>query len=275
MYRATDRVTLVDKVMELQDGLVAEATGGDFPGGETSTGEYVNGKTRYASLRNELLLAPETRDHLPDFVRKCVSLSDFLQFINDELEDYSARRHLLWDSFRPLISALKGVPLAPADTTITSRIESLGFHTVITNTWYKALARRNDDPEGAITAAVTLLEAVCKHLIIEARLLVLDYEKDKLDKATLPQLYAQCAEALNLAPDSHTEKSFKTILGNCQSVVGGLAHLRNKVSDAHSHGQHQVKPASRHAELAVNLAGSMAAFLAATWVEKRDEDLPF
>jgi hypothetical protein len=266
MFKATNRVTLVDKVMELQDGLVAEVTGGDFPGNETDTdGEFVQGEIRYEKLRYELVRAPETYSQLPDFVRKYVSLAACGQFIRGQVEGYSARRHFLWDSFRPLISALKGDPLAPADTTITSRLESLEAHTV-TDTWHKALARRNDDPEGAVTAARTLLETVCKHIIEE-----MGQACD--ENADLPKLYTQCAKALNLAPDKHTEKSFKTILGNCKSIVGELAHLRNNIGDAHGHGQRQVKPASRHAELAVNLAGSLAAFLVATWVEKRDERL--
>lgn len=264
MFSATNRVTLVDKVMELQDGLVAEATGGDFPGAETGTDrEFVEGKTRYSNLRHELVIAPETGSWLPDFVRKSSSLQDFKAFIRGEIEDYSARRRFLWDSFGPLISALKGDPLAPAGITITSRLELLKAHTVAV-TWYKALARRADDPEGAITAARTLLESVCKHLIEE-----MGQTCD--EKADLPKLYGQCAKALKLAPDRHTEESFQRILGSCQSVVRELAHLRNKISDAHGHGRQQVKPASRHAELAVNLAGSLAAFLVATWVDKKNE----
>jgi hypothetical protein len=47
-------------------------------------------------------------------------------------------------------------------------------------------------------------------------------------------------------------------------VVEGLGALRNRLSDAHGQGKRPVKPASRHAELAVNLAGATAVFLAAT-----------
>ena len=114
MFRGRNDATLVDKVTELQDGLVAEATGGDFPGSETGIGdEFVEGKIRYSKLRNELVFAPEADSWLPDFVRKCFSLQDFREFIRGEIEDSSARRHFLWDSFRPLISALRGDPLAP------------------------------------------------------------------------------------------------------------------------------------------------------------------
>ena len=50
----------------------------------------------------------------------------------------------------------------------------------------------------------------------------------------------------------------------CTSVVEGLGALRNRLSDAHGQGKSGVKPASRHAELAVNLAGALAVFMLAT-----------
>ena len=81
----------------------------------------------------------------------------------------------------------------------------------------------------------------------------------------LPKLYTTAAECLHLAPSQHTEKVFKSILGNCQSIVGNLAGLRNKLGDSHGQGKRHVKPQERHAELAVNLAGSMAMFLVSTW----------
>jgi Abortive infection C-terminus len=38
---------------------------------------------------------------------------------------------------------------------------------------------------------------------------------------------------------------------------------------AHGKGRLPVKPKARHAELAVNLAGTMAMFLISTWVERK------
>ncbi|WP_215352083.1 abortive infection family protein [Sphingopyxis soli] len=70
--------------------------------------------------------------------------------------------------------------------------------------------------------------------------------------------------SLKLAPDDHSEQVFKQILGSCQQFVEQLGALRNKLSDAHG-GRRKTKPASRRAELAVNLAGSMATFLVSTW----------
>jgi hypothetical protein len=49
---------------------------------------------------------------------------------------------------------------------------------------------------------------------------------------------------------------------NCRQqadlIVVDHAHVRNTVSDAHGRGREYIRLAPRHAELAVNLAGSLA-----------------
>lgn len=156
-------------------------------------------------------------------------------------------------AIRPFES-IRGAPPDSAISETLSAFDEEYVHTV----WQKALDRRSSDPEGAITSARTLLETVCKQ-IIEASGSTFD-EKDDL-----PELYKSAATVLNLAPDQHTEKVFKAILGSCQNVVNSLGTLRNRLSDAHGRGRKPVRPQPRHAELAVNLAGAMATFLVSTW----------
>ena len=48
-------------------------------------------------------------------------------------------------------------------------------------------------------------------------------------------------------------------------INNGLGTLRNKHGDAHRAGSRSIKPKPRHAELAVNLAGTMAIFLVQTY----------
>jgi len=151
----------------------------------------------------------------------------------------------------------------PADELISETIASFD-ETGVHEAWQKALDRRSSDPEGAITAAKTLLETVCKHIIEDGD------GPHYGDNDDLPKLYNLAAEQLNLAPNQHTETVFKSILGNCQAVVGLLSSLRNRLGDAHGKGRLPVKPKARHAELTVNLAGTMAMFLISTWVERKD-----
>lgn len=131
----------------------------------------------------------------------------------------------------------------------------------IQESWRKSLDRIPTDPEGAITAARTVLESVCKHILDESGV---EYG----DNADLPKLYGLTSKELNLAPSQHTEDAFKKILGGAHSVVDGLANLRNRLGDAHGQGKRQVKPLTRHAELAVNMAGGVSSFLLATFEAK-------
>ncbi len=152
------------------------------------------------------------------------------------------------------------MPVAAGSLSAAERLDS----DYVRELWEKASERVEHDPDGAVTAARTLIEAVCKAILDEANLEDADGEK-------LPSLYSKVAAELNLAPSSHSEQQFKQILGGCQTVVEGLAGIRNRYSDSHARRRRGVRPAPRDAELAVNLAGSMASFLAATWQRRKAE----
>jgi hypothetical protein len=152
---------------------------------------------------------------------------------------------------------------SPADVAISSALERFDPDQVHAR-WTAALDRRTGDPAGAITLARTLLEDVCRWLLD-------DLGETASDQDDLPSLYRKLSKALKLAPDDHSEQVFRQILGSCQSVVESLGALRNKLGDAHGGGPRRARPAARHAELAVNLAGSMATFLVATWEARKAE----
>jgi hypothetical protein len=242
--------TRLDKVRQLQDIFIAEATGGDASDDE------------YSKLRLELLRDNAVRDLLPQSVKTCDELSKFWGFIKSKFGTYQERRLFIWEEFSPLISSLEqNIILAhPADNDISAILVNFDTEKVHI-AWQKALERRNEDPEAAITMARTLIESVCKHILDEAGV-------SHSDKDDLSKLYKETAKQLNMAPEQHQEEVFKQILGGCQTVIQGLGTLRNKLSDAHGKGKKAVKPSPRHAALAVNLAGSMAAFLVAAWEER-------
>lgn len=244
MYDSNIPTDEVERAQLLQNLLIAQATGGT-----TDNGDYVE-------LRRHFLNDPLTKSLVPQCVRVCRDLASFWGWIKFEAPTYADRRTIIWRSFQPLLDYLEGKGTAPLDRLTSETLESFdasGVHAV----WQKALTRRQNDPEGAITAARTLLETVCKHVLDE---LGVSYgEKDDL-----PKLYSEASKALNIAPSQHTEEVFKQVLGGCTSVVIGLGTLRNRISDSHGQGKRPVKPAPRHAELAVNLSGAMATFLVET-----------
>lgn len=152
---------------------------------------------------------------------------------------------------------------SPADAAIAETLKAFDPND-IHGRWEAAMKRRETEPAGAITLARTLLEDVCKWIIHEAG-------EDWAENDDLPVLYRKLAKILKLAPDDHTEQVFRQILGSCQSIVESLGSLRNKLGDAHSIGPRRARPAARHAELAVNLSGTMATFLVSTWKARREQ----
>jgi hypothetical protein len=236
---------LYEQVVSLQNLLIAQATGHAEHGGN------------YTVLRQVVLSQTSLESLVPSFLRTCRTLGQFWEFIKGEYGTYAERRKFIWAAFHPLLEVLERGGPSPSDSAVSKAIETFDS-APIQSAWSKALDRRSTDPEGAITAARTLLESVCKHILDEARI---EYG----DGPDLTKLYRLTAEHLKLAPSQHTEQVFKQILGGCTAVVEGLGALRNRLSDSHGKGKVGAKPAARHAELAVNLAGSLAMFLLTTY----------
>lgn len=238
---------LSERIEILQNLLIAEATGGAGDANE------------YRALREEITEHPLLKDIAPRFLRTCRTTAQFWQFIKYEYKSYAERRQFIWDSFRPLFERIEGAKAAPSDQSVAIAMEKFDAETVH-RLWTKAMERRETDSEGAITLARTLLESICKHILDERKVA---YQND----SDLPALYKLVAKSLNLSPSQHSETIFKQILGGCTAVVEGLGALRNRLSDAHGQGKRPVKPAPRHAEFAVNLAGAVAMFLVTTHQE--------
>ncbi|OAI05467.1 abortive phage resistance protein [Methylomonas methanica] len=235
---------LHEQALSLQNLLISHATGNAEDDGE------------FLRLRQVVLSQPSIDAVVPRFVKTCRNLAQFWQFIKVEYGTYAERRQFIWNEFRPMLEVLERSGLAPSDGVVSFAIEKFDSSNVQA-AWSKALDRRSTDPEGAITAARSLLESVCKHILD-------DVNVEYGDAPDLTRLYRLTAEQLKLAPSQHTEQVFKQILGGCTAVVEGLGALRNRLSDSHGKGKVAAKPASRHAELAVNLAGALALYLLAT-----------
>lgn len=242
--------TLLDKAIRFKNELTAFSTGHDFAGGDEAYGE----------ARALFCTSSSTKKFVPDFVRRNMDLGSFWQWIKYERSTYAERRLLLNDAFFPLIEFLEGNSEAPIGGSVEDALRAMDAE-AINDLWAKAFERRDNDPEGAITSARSLLESTCKHILDE-----LDVEYGP--RWDLPKLWSETAKRLNLSPTQHEEDAFKAILGACQTIVNNLGTLRNKIGDAHGKGRRAVKPKTRHAELVVHLAGTMAAFLVSTYKAK-------
>ncbi len=242
----------LERAMVLRNGLVALCEGSG------KMNEAV-----YRLLRRELMNDPAVSSLVPQFVRTAQDTGAMWAYLKDYAPQWEPRRQFVRNEFAPLIGRLECGPTL-ADTVISDTLTAFDAEAIM-EAWNKALARREADPAGAITAARTLLESVCKHLLE-------DDEGNPMygGNDDLPKLYKQASERLNIAPSQHSEDAFKRILGSAASIVEGLGTLRNKVGDAHATGRKPVRVTPRHAALAVNMAGSMALFLIET-VNARSE----
>jgi hypothetical protein len=216
----------------------------------------------YKRLRKLLFETPSVAKQVPDFIRDRRDPREVQQYLNTNYDNTSDKREFVWLTFRPLLETLE-FSGTPVEQSTSQLLQRLGMPAVY-ESWTRALSRYQSDPAGAITAARSLLENVCKHILDD---LQLAYESS----ADLPKLYRMTAEALQIAPHQHTELVFKQILGGCTAVVEGLGALRNRVGDAHGAGPRPIRPAPRHAQLAIDLAGTVASYLFATWELRRKE----
>lgn len=244
-------MTTIQRVAMIEGVLISAATGGSLD------------DPMYEQLRRELLADPVVRDFVPHFVRNCRNLNAFWPFINQEAGTYAERRQMISQAFTPLMDHLEDWNNAPGDRIASAVLESFDADGVRA-VWSKALARRTTDPEGAITAARTLLETVIKRILDEMG-------ESYSEKDDLPKLYSSAASVLELAPNQHTAEPIKAILGGAMNLVNGLGTLRNRLSDSHGRGgKLPVRPSARHANLAVNTAGAIATFLVETFLERRN-----
>lgn len=229
--------TPLERAIMLQNMLIALAENGKLD------------DATYSQLRTEFM-SGVTRSRLPEYIRSCRNeqqLWAHLKQVASGSGSWTARRAHIFETFQPLLAHLEGQSKAPADPSITETLSSFdpdGVHRV----WERALERREQDPEGAITVARTLLETVCKRILDEAGEA---YEDDDL-----PKLYGKTSRVLNLAPSQYTEDAFRAILGGCHAVVQNLGTLGNRIGDAHGQGRNPVRPAPRHAALAVSFLAS-------------------
>lgn len=240
-------IELAEKVEAFQNLLISWATGGQW------------NETEYKTLRDELIATAPTKEMLPRFVQSCGDLHQFWSFIKGIAPKYQGRREYLWAEFRPVIDKLRlsGGIISPLDIITT---EALGHidSDFIHEAWQTALRRRFEDPDGAFTAARSLLETVCKHILHDAKV---NYDKN----ADLPKLYHLTSKILNLAPSKYSEEAVKRTLGGIVVTIEGIGSLRNIFGDAHGKSVDSENPDVRHAELAVNVAGALSTFLISTW----------
>jgi hypothetical protein len=136
----------------------------------------------------------------------------------------------------------------------------------------RALNSAADDPEDAVTAACSLIESVCRSILIELKL-ELPAKKD------IDGLVRAVQGPLGLSPGrtgfpADIEADVRQVLGGLTSVAKGIGALRTHGGDAHGRERGFRRIDARIARLAINTAGSVALFFIETWEQQQHRVLP-
>lgn len=134
----------------------------------------------------------------------------------------------------------------------------------------RALEGVDKDPETAITAACSMLESVCRSII-------LGRGEDLPERMDIQTLYKKVRGIFELNPDkavkpATVESDVRTILAALGNVISGIGALRTHTGSAHGRERGFVRVDPRIARLAVNSATSYSLFLIETWETKFPED---
>lgn len=226
-----------------------------------STGEATKPED-FVELRKYFVAHPTLAELLPTWLVSQRDDKMYWNFIKQKFPSYAERRTFIWAELEPLLTQCEKATSAAEESGIEAKLKLLDSDTV-DRMWTKTLRRVHQDPDGAITAARSLVESVCKHILDDLGEL---YDT----KGDLPLLYKTVANRLHLSADQQQEQVFKQILGGCANVVNGFAALRNSHADAHGQGRKPIVAGKRHALLATNLGGAMAMFLVETFQARKD-----
>lgn len=252
MQLATRLATRRGRVEALLELLLAQATGA---GADDAL---------YARLRRELLTDPAVGPRIPRYVRMALDLGQFWEWVRDQRPSYAGRRELIWTDFGPILDHVARLDAAPAAAgTVPLAAPAMLDAAAARAEWLRALGRRGSDPAGAVVAACTLLERACKQVLDRCRI-------DHPVGADLTTLYGLAAAALELAPSRHAADGVGRLFESCYTVVDGLAAERSRLGDATRQRWGPARPAAPFAELAVNLAGSVALLLVDTLEARGD-----
>ena len=214
-----------------------------------------NLRAEFKQLRADLMADTLVKPKLPEFVTKYQELAEYWGFIKAKEKTYQSRRSYISEEFRPLFEWLESGKVQVAEF---EEEEVLPNPEAVRDAWEKAKRRLVDDPDGALTAAVSFLDTVMKGLYHAAP----SVDKEALTRGDdLPVIFKKLTKILRLDVSKEANDAIYMVGQGCGTAMRGLASIRNIKSDAHGKHPEVDTPDMHLAELAVNLAGALATFL--------------
>lgn len=122
----------------------------------------------------------------------------------------------------------------------------------------RAIAQLERDPHAAITAACSIIEALCKTYIETFRL-------EMPNKQTVIPLWRSVQMHLGLNIDPTLEEDQKKVLQGLSSIVDGIGAYRTHIGSAHGRGILPPAIQVSEARLAVNASHTLVIFIMERW----------
>ena len=133
-----------------------------------------------------------------------------------------------------------------------------GDYSSIEAEFARAIGQLDRDPHAAITAASSIIEAVCKTYIETFGLEIPNVQ-------TITQLWRTVQQHLGLNVDSTLRDDQKRILQGLASIVDGVGAYRTHIGSAHGRGVAPPTIQVCEARLAVNAAHTLVTFVMESW----------
>lgn len=128
-----------------------------------ATGQSVSYE-EWEEARADLMSYPELLRVLPDWVSTTRWGAQFWQFMKSTDGSYAGRREFIWSTLAPAFELIEKGATLPTDRSLEAQL-AICTSAAVGEAWVRIQDRRDSDPEGAITAARTLLESTCKYLL--------------------------------------------------------------------------------------------------------------
>lgn len=147
----------------------------------------------------------------------------------------------------------------PTTKTLTDYLRS-GDFVSIEKEFKRALTHINTDPHASITAACSIIEALCKTYIES-------YELTMPSKQTVVPLWKVVKQHLKLNSNGLLADDQNGIVKGLSSVVDGIGAFRTHTGSAHGRGKTPPTIKVSEARLAVNASHTLVTFILERWHE--------
>lgn len=227
--------------------------------------------SRVSSVRDKLRELMFIDPSGSDIIRMIEHVADPRAYISEPEKGVAVVEHLNKsleaDGFRILVTRGKAqLQTIARDSAVLdsfgSKANILDFDTV-TREIDRALTSAETDPEDAVTAACSILESVCRSILIEMR-------EELPPKKDISGLMRALQDVLGLSPSrtdlpADVADDIRQVLSGLTTTAKGIGALRTHGGDAHGRERGRRSVDARIARLAIHSSSTIALFLIETW----------